>query len=243
MKPIKRTSLDTHHMTIPIGPCSMTTKLRLFAGCTALLGGFALALQLVLTIRLMLARGQGVWDGVWLYLGFFTVLTNALAVLVLTAVARQARGAVGRRLQRPGVQSMTAMSIVVVGAVYSLLLRQLAHPQGWHLVTDVILHDAMPLLFLLYWWLAVPKADLRWGQIFAWQLYPAGYLAYALARGAADGWYPYPFIDVSTLGYARTLVNAGAVLLGFIAVALLLVALGRWQVRRISRNAALPVSS
>ena len=34
------------------------------------------------------------------------------------------------------------------------------------------------------------------------------YLAYALVRGAFDGWYPYFFIDVSAIGYARTLLNS-----------------------------------
>ena len=39
--------------------------------------------------------------------------------------------------------------------------------------------------------------------------------------------YPYPFIDPGEIGYIRALGNALGVLLGFIAVALLLVAVGR----------------
>jgi len=78
----------------------------------------------------------------------------------------------------------------------------------------------------------VPKATLRWPQVIVWQLYPAAYFAYVLARGAVDHWYPYPFLDVTKLGYLLVLVDACAVLLVFVAVALLLVALGRWQVRR-----------
>jgi hypothetical protein len=124
------------------------------------------------------------------------------------------------------------MSIVIVAAIYNLMLRQLWQPQGWQIVTDNILHVVMPVLFLLYWWLAVPKATLRWPQVIVWQLYPAAYFAYVLARGAVDHWYPYPFLDVTKLGYLLVLVDACAVLLAFVAVALLLVALGRWQVRR-----------
>jgi len=61
-----------------------------------------------------------------------------------------------------------------------------------------------------------------------------------LVRGAMNDWYPYPFLDVTTLGYLRVLIDACAVLLIFIAVALLLVALARWQVRRSTKATALP---
>ena len=132
-----------------------------------------------------------------------------------------------------------AMSIVIVSAIYNLLLRQLWHPQGWQLAADVTLHDVMPVLFLLYWWLAVPKATLRWQQVIHWQLYPALYFAYVLLRGAVNGWYPYPFLDVTTLGYPRVLIDACVVLLVFVAAALLLVAMAHWQVRHSTKTAAL----
>lgn len=111
------------------------------------------------------------------------------------------------------------------------MLRQLWQPQGWQLAADVILHDAMPVLFLLYWWLAVPKTGLHWRQLPGWLLYPAGYFLYVLARGALNDWYPYPFVDVSTLGHARVLSNAMMVLLAFVVLGLMLIALARWKVR------------
>ncbi|WP_049623340.1 Pr6Pr family membrane protein [Frateuria defendens] len=205
---------------------------RALAGALALLGWAALTLQLGLSIRLTEAGGRSAWHAVWVYAGYFTILTNALVAWALSAAALEPRDTLGRFLRRPDVQTGLAMSIVIVGAVYNLLLRQLWHPQGWQRAADATLHDAMPPLYLLYWWLAVPKASLRWRQVFAWQLYPVAYFAYALARGAVDGWYPYPFLDVGALGYARVLLNACAVLLAFVAVALLLVASGRWQARR-----------
>ena len=47
-------------------------------------------------------------------------------------------------------------------------------------------------------------------------------IAYAMARGAITGFYPYPFIDVPALGIARVIVNALAILAGFFAIAILL---------------------
>ena len=218
----------------------MPDRYRPFAATAALLGWLALALQLLLSIQLTIANGQGVLTGVWIYLGYFTILTNALVALALTAAARGPRGMVSRFFTRPGVHTAIAMSIVIVAAIYNLMLRQLWQPHGWQIVADNILHVLMPALFLLYWWLAVPKVTLRWPQVMVWQLYPAAYFAYVLLRGAVNHWYPYPFLDVTKLGYLRVLIDACVVLLVFIVVALLLVALGRWQVRRSGKTAALP---
>lgn len=214
---------------------------RAFAASAALLGGFGLALQLWFSIQMTLARGGTTLDGVWLYLGFYTILTNLLVAAALAAMAAgPGRGRFIRFLQRPGVQTAIAMSIIIVTLIYNLMLRQLWHPHGWLLLSDVIVHDLMPVLYLLHWWLVVPKQALRWTQALVWQSYPAAYFFYVLLRGAANGWYPYPFLDVPALGYGLVLVNALVVLLAFIVVALLLIALGRWQARRL--KAALEIA-
>lgn len=212
----------------------MTQPYRLLAAVGALLGCVGLALELWFSIQIALNKGGTALGGVWLYLGFFTILTNILVAKVLSSAVIGPRNALLRFYLRPGVQTAIAMSIVIVCLVYNIMLRQLWHPTGWLRVADLIVHDIMPPLFLLYWWLAVPKGGLRWSQVLVWQRYPAGYFFYVLLRGAVDGWYPYPFLDVNTLGYGQVLVNAIAVLLAFVAVALILVALGRWQARRAS---------
>ncbi|MEO8810757.1 MAG: Pr6Pr family membrane protein [Rhodanobacter sp.] len=210
----------------------MPTRHRAFAATAAVIGWLALGLQLLLTVRLTVANGSGAWVGVWIYLGYFTVLTNLAAALALTASAMRPHGGLGKFFSSPGVQGAIAMSIIVVAAIYHLLLRQLWQPQGWQVVGDDALHTVMPVLFVLHWWLAVPKAHLRWRDVLGWQAYPAAYLAYALARGALNGWYPYPFLDVQALGYPRVLGNATGVLLVFVAAGLMLTAIGRWQARR-----------
>ena len=210
----------------------MPYRYRPLALFCALLGWFGLALQLWFSIRLTLDQGGTTLGGVWLYLGYYTILTNLLVAGIFTAASFDTRSSLARFLQRPGVQTAAAMSIVIVSAVYNLMLRQLWTPSGWVLVADVIVHDLMPPLFVLYWWLAVSKASLRWSQVIAWQSYPAGYFTYVLLRGAVNGWYPYPFLDVKSLGYVQVVIDALGVLVAFIVVALLLVALGRWQARR-----------
>lgn len=205
---------------------------RLFAGSAALLGAFALLVQYLLSTQLNTVDGRGWLAGLWLCLGFFTIITNLLATLALAAAALGPRGALARFFLRPGTATALAMSIVIVALIYQLLLHALWHPQGWQWLADMLLHRVIPLLFVLYWWLAVPKASLRWRRIGGWLLYPVGYFVYAMARGAVDGWYPYPFLDVGRLGYARVLLDGAGLLLVFVAVAAALLALARWQARR-----------
>lgn len=211
----------------------MATRCRALAAVVALLGWSALALQLALTIQLIVGHGGSVPFAIWRWIGYFTITTNLLVATALTAWAMTPRGPISGFFASASVQSMATMSIVIVSLIYNLLLRRQWQPQGWQWLTDVTLHDVMPLLF---WWLAVPKASLQWRDIGVWQRYPAAYFVYALLRGAVDGRYPYPFIDVTTLGYARVLVNALIVLLAFVVAAALLVTLGRWQARRSTRS-------
>ena len=205
----------------------MPVPVRLFAAAAALIGWAALALQLALSIGLATAGGRTAGWGVFMYLGYFTILTNLLAALALTAAASAAQGTLRRFFRRPGVASAIGANIAVVGLVYFFVLRHIWNPEGLLWLADVLLHYLMPALFLAFWWLAVPGRGLRWRDIALWWIYPLGYLAYALLRGAIAGVYPYPFIDVGALGYGRTALNAVGVLIGFSLVAALLVAIGR----------------
>jgi len=198
---------------------------RTFAIALGLLGWFALGLQLWLSIRMSLDRGAGVANGVWMYLAFFTILTNLVVALTLTMPLLDAR--LERVFARPGVISAVAAYIVVVAAAYNLLLRGLWNPRGWQLLADILLHDVIPGLYLIYWWMAVPRQSLHWRNLAAWCFYPIFYFVYAMARGALTGFYPYPFINVARFGYAHVLANACGLLLGFLAVGAALITLNR----------------
>lgn len=205
----------------------MNRSHRWLAAGLALLGWFALAVQW----RLSVTSSGAFWAGTWLLLGFFTVLTNTLVALSLTSLALEPRAATLRFFRHPGVIAALAMSIIVVALIYNALLRQLWHPQGWQLFADIVMHDVMPAAYVIYWWIAVPKDSLRWKHVCAWQAYPIAYFLYAMARGAADGWYPYPFLDVGALGYGWVVVNALGALAAFVLVGLALLGAAAWQGR------------
>ena len=65
----------------------------------------------------------------------------------------------------------------------------------------------------------------------AWLAYPAAWFAYTLIRGSAEGWYPYPFVDVGQHGYGRVFLNAAVLLIGFVAAAIGFLVLGNRRAR------------
>ena len=201
--------------------------MRRFVTFSATLGWATLGLQLYLTTTVRLANGKGVIDSLVFYFSFYTILTNILVALALTLPLLRARSRFAEFFSRPTVNTGIAASIAAVLLGYNLLLRHVWDSQGMQLVADELLHVVMPLLFLLYWWLAVPKNLLRWADVLRWTLYPLLYAVYALIHGALSGVYPYPFIDAGQLGYARVFLNATGLLLAFVVVALLLIAVGR----------------
>lgn len=190
---------------------------------------FGVLLQLHLTLGLSLANGKTIATGLVIYFGYFTILTNLLVAVGLMVPLLAPASWAGRFFRRPGVRTATAAAIAVVGLAYFFLLRSVWNPQGWQLVADGVLHYLTPLLFLTFWWIAVPKQGLRWWQVGVWTSYPLGYFACMLIRGELTGLYPYHFLDAGSLGWDRTLTNGLGVLAAFVLASLVLVLAGRWQ--------------
>jgi len=202
--------------------------MRISAAVGALLGWFALLLQLYLILAQSPAGALAMVGTVIAYFSFFTILTNFLVALVFTATVLSPTTGWGQFFRRPSVQAGTAAYIAIVGIVYRLLLRQLWNPQGMQWVADAILHDVIPVGYVVYWLVFGPRTGLRWKDAVGWLAYPGVYLVYVLARGAVSGEYPYPFMDVKVLGYVGVMAHAAVLLLVFLGMGLLVVAVGRW---------------
>ncbi|MCD5995123.1 Pr6Pr family membrane protein [Pseudomonas sp. CDFA 602] len=205
---------------------------RYFTLVAACLGWSGLVIQLYLIFIGRYADHASLLGGLVRFFSFFTVLTNTLVVVALTCALNERQSAGHRFFRHPVVCSGIAASIALVGIAYNVLLRHLWQPQGWQWVADELLHDVMPLAFLLYWWLYVPKGTLRLGHLGLWMLYPIAYFAYILLRGDVIGDYMYPFIDVGTIGYPKAFINALGVLAGFLMIALVLLGIDKWAARR-----------
>lgn len=195
---------------------------RIIAGTAALFGWAGLLLQLWLLVQTM-----GVADGLWRFVGFFTILTNMLAAVVATAVA------LGRPTGLGGARArlMAATSILMVGLVYSVALRALWNPTGLQKVADVLLHDATSLVWLALW-LFAPHPRLAWREIASALLLPIFYVLYAMGRGMSDGWYAYWFLNPAAQSPAELLVSILVLLCAFVLMAAALV----WVDRRLANG-------
>nr|WP_257604029.1 Pr6Pr family membrane protein [Pseudomonas tolaasii] len=191
-------------------------------------GWVGLAIQQYLILYSRFTSGASLLGGLISFFSFFTVLTNTLVVVVLSYALVERDSAAKRFFLGPAISSGIAASIVVVSLAYNLLLRHLWTPQGFQFIADELLHDVMPLLFVVYWWRCVPKGTLRLKHLAGWVIYPVVYFGYVLLRGHLLGQYQYPFIDVDTLGYPQVFVNAAGILAGFIVIAFAVLGLDRF---------------
>ncbi|MGU9856047.1 Pr6Pr family membrane protein [Pseudomonas sp. LF245] len=201
--------------------------MKRFVAAAALAGWVGLAIQQYLIFYSRWSSGASLLGGLVNFFSFFTVLSNTLAVVVLSYALVTRDSPAKRFFLAPAISSGIAVSIAVVGLAYSLLLRHLWQPEGFQFIADELLHDVMPVLFLIYWWRCVPKGTLRLKHIGAWVIYPLVYFAYVLLRGHLLGQYQYPFIDVDSLGYPQVFVNAGGILVGVVVIALAVVGLDK----------------
>jgi hypothetical protein len=204
---------------------------RVAATLTAVTAWGGLAIQLALILRTMSV--EGVAAAVWRYVGYFTILTNLGVAIVASAMTL----APAARLAGPRARLVTVVAIVFVGITFSVALRGTWSPTGWQGLANHLLHDATPLLFLLAWTLFGHGA-LKWRDA-GWTLIPPGlYCLYALARGAADGWYAYWFLDPAKLGLAKLSLSIAVLLAALLVIAFLLVAADNWLGRRTAESRA-----
>lgn len=197
---------------------SRSSTLRLFSIAAATVAWTALLMQLWLTLGVVVGQGRGMTMGLVVYFGFFTVLTNLLAALVLSAYAAGSRFSGHRWLTAPVTQTSTAAAITIVGLVYFFILRQLWRPQGAQFLADVALHYVVPALMVMFWALVVPRRALAWHDAPWLFVYPLVYLVYVFVRGEVFGLYPYHFVDVSKIGYRAAMFNAAGLMLAYALV-------------------------
>jgi hypothetical protein len=199
-------------------------KLLLAAIC--LLGWFALTGQFYLII---LNRVTSIPEIIIRYFSYFTILTNLLVAICCTTLLTNRNSKIKGFFLRQNTLTAITVYITVVGLVYNSILRFLWNPQGLQQIVDELLHSVIPLLFIVFWWLFVPKGKFQWKSVLAWLLYPLIYLVFVLLRGLPSSFYPYPFIDVDKIGYYKTFINSSGILLAFLAISILFTNINRFK--------------
>jgi hypothetical protein len=199
---------------------------RTLATITCILAWAGLILQYYIMIANAEDNGLTFEQTTSRFLGYFTILTNFIVAFGLTHVLFTKK-VLHQFFSRPLAQTAIGVYILIVGLGYNILLRHLWKPTGLQLIADEILHDAVPLLYTLYWYFFVPKQKIKWYNIIFWLIYPFFYVVFAFARGAVDGFYPYGFINVAELGFSQAVFNAAMLSIVFIGISALYIAISR----------------
>jgi uncharacterized membrane protein len=166
-------------------------------------------------------------------LPYFTIQSNlAYGAFAAWAAHRAWRGDV---LTAATVKGAVTLYVVITGLVYHLVLtnnasgfavatvqRQLPESTG-----SQLLHTVVPMLAVLDWLLFDVRGRYRWRYALWWLAFPLGYLAFALVRGLLVHRYPYPFLDVTDLGYGGVAVSAVVFAIAFWLLGLIFVLVDR----------------
>lgn len=192
--------------------------MRIGAAIVALVAAISLVAQWRVSAGLMAGAEPAVVA--WRMLGYFTVLGN-LATLIIMA-----RVGISRKIRPRRAAAMTVV-MAVIGLGYHGLLAGIWAHQGLAWWADQGLHTAVPVLTVMWWAGFAPKAGLKWYDAVRWLIWPILYADYALVRGLASGFFPYPFLDISVLGIAQVTLNVVVLTAVFAALGLLLIAVAR----------------
>ena len=141
---------------------------------------------------------------------YFTIQSN---LLVLASAALIVWSPDGDSPWRRVLRLDALLGIVVTGLVYDTILAPLVHPTGLALWITIAFHYFSPWLTVDRLAAVRPPATIRRPHGGAG---PSSgrplWIAYTFAHGAVSDWYPYPFLDVTEIGYGRALRNTVVVL-------------------------------
>jgi hypothetical protein len=155
---------------------------------------------------------------------YFTIESNliVLAVVITLLIRPDRDGSFWRVIRLDAL-----LGIFITGLVFAIVLAPQVHVTGAALVANIGFHYIAPLATLLAWIFFGPRPRIRWHTVAAAFVWPALWLVYTFAHGAATGWYPYPFLDAAKKGYAGALTSTALVILIALVLAVALKFLDR----------------
>ncbi|MDZ7578294.1 MAG: Pr6Pr family membrane protein [Candidatus Nanopelagicales bacterium] len=140
---------------------------------------------------------------------YFTILSNIVVGVtsLLLAIRLDRTSTVFRVFRLFGL-----FSIIITGLVVNFYLGKFVHLEGIDLINNDMVHVAVPILATLGWLIFGPRTPFRFKYLF----YALGiglvWLLVTFIHGALLHWYPYPFLDVDTIGYPKALTISLAIL-------------------------------
>ena len=207
----------------------------------------AIVAQLAKSTATASELGRDVGTTISNFFGFFTILSNTAAAIVLAWIALWylTRGRREARLEPTGLAvalACVSTYMIITGIVYNTLLRSIELPQGsapipW---SNEVLHLIGPIFLLADVFLGPLRRGLPWRSLWAVVAFPIAWVVYTMIRGplvvnpvSGDPfWYPYPFLNPNNPG------GWVSVALYVVGIAVAIVAVGAFVVWWGRRRAA-----
>jgi hypothetical protein len=150
------------------------------------------------------------------FFAYFTIQSNLIGVAAF-AWLLATRGSV----RSHALESFRGASAAYLTVTFLVVIALLSNVDvGLQLAwVDFVLHKLFPVIVVLDWLVDPPTVRLSSRDALAWVIYPLVWVVLTLLRGAADFWYPYPFLNPANSGYGTVAVTTVAITIGFLAIA------------------------
>lgn len=176
------------------------------------------------------------------YFAFFSIESSMIAAVVMAVTAVTAFRGLPETKLLTIVRLSAATYYAVVSLVYNLLLRGMANDvrdgnYDWPTVPNEIIHVYAPIIVILDLLLSQSAVGVRLRAAWWVTLYPLAWLGFSVARGMADGWWPYWFIDpTGEGGVAGMLAYIAAITVFLVSVAFVFLLLQRGFKKLVGRS-------
>ena len=205
---------------------------RKFAIIGLSMGWFAVITQLVL---ILINREDSIPETLIKFFSYFTICTNILVATFFTAQVVKTDKFPFNILRTKGALTALTACIFIVGLVYQVALRSVWEPKGIQILIDELLHSIIPLYMLYYWFISIKRDNLQIKPISAWLAYPLLYILFVLLRGHFSNYYPYPFLNVTKIGYSKTFLHICIILGTAIVTTIILVFIGKQKLKTLQK--------
>jgi hypothetical protein len=168
------------------------------------------------------------------FFSFFTIWSNGFAGVLFVYAALH-----GPSPRMDALRGAAVVWLATTGTVDLILLGRGVHLDLVNGTVHFVLHRLVPVAVAVEWAVNPPVRRLGLRMAAAWLSVPIFYAAYTMVRGSVIHWYPYGFFDPSAVGgYPGVLGWVAGISAGVLAVAALVILVGRLGRRTMLRAAA-----
>ena len=187
---------------------------------------FSISYKLILVVVGLfgLLLNFGVFDGRFdlKVLCYFTVLSNLLCVVYFIfslIYLKKYFHDENKTTWNPTLKGIATMSITVTLIVAHFILGGGKFISGTTMgISMLVSHYIVPIMMILDWLLFDKKGYIKKASPIVWTSGPLVYFIYSIIAAQFGEIYPYPFMDVDTLGWLRVFYNVIVLSIFFIAL-------------------------